>query len=615
MSETLTHECGIALLRIKNPAILKENPQYALLKMYLLMEKMHNRGQDGAGIAAFNLSSSPGEPFIQRVRSVKSQPIKAVFNEIRERMHEGTINAKPFNGEIFLGHLRYGTFGANGMESCHPFVRESNWKSKHLTLAGNFNLTNVHELFNRLLQLGQHPREKADTVTVMERIGHFLDEEIQRHYLKLKNQGLSKAEISEQIPNQYQLTNILSKAAGKFDGGFVIAGIIGHGDCFALRDAHGIRPAFYYDDENLTIVASEKPVIQTVFGFPAKSISEIPPGNALICNRFGITSLNPVLPKAEHKQCSFERIYFSRGSDADIYNERKQLGRELANQLWPQLQNNLHNTVFSYIPNTAETAFLGLVNQLEKKLAESKIAAIQNLPPNNIQALADIVNQGLRIEKVAIKDVKLRTFITEEGSRSDLIQHVYDITYGSIRPQQDSLVVIDDSIVRGSTLKSSILQMLGRLNPAHIHILSSAPQIRYPDCYGIDMARLDDLSAFRAAVELHLEKDKGKELQNIELAIEEELQKPLNQMHNLVREVYKPFSAEQISLKMAEMLRPEAFNIPVSIHFQSLEGLQSAIPNHTGNWYFSGNYPTPGGNRVANLAYLQFRKGNRTRAY
>ena len=632
MSDAIKHECGIALIRLLKPLdyyIEKYGtPTYGLDKMYLLMEKQHNRGQDGAGIANIKFDVEPGERYISRYRSNDSNPIKDIFSKINSKF-EAVHNYNPkllkdanwlkknvaFTGELSLGHLRYGTYGGNSIEQCHPFLRQNNWMTKNLVVAGNFNLTNVDELFNILVEIGQHPKQKSDTVTVMEKIGHYLDEGNQALYDKFKAEGYSRKEISKLIARDLDLQIILQNSAEDWDGGYAMAGLLGHGDAFVLRDPSGIRPAFWYQDDEVVVVTSERPVIQTAFNVPIETIKEIQPGHALIIKKDGDVSEKLIREPLEKKSCSFERIYFSRGSDKDIYVERKQLGRNIVPQILEAIDNDLKNSVFSFIPNTAEISFYGMMKGMQEKLNEIKLKKIKALGNNpSDEALAKILGLRNRIEKIAIKDAKLRTFITQDNSRNDLVTHVYDITYGSVYPT-DNLVIIDDSIVRGTTLKQSILRILDRLNPKKIVVVSSAPQIRYLDCYGIDMAKLGDFIAFQAAIALL--KEQGKE--NV---IEETYQKckaqenlPATEMVNNVKDIYAPFTAEEVSKKISQLLTPENINAEVEIVFQTIEGLHHACPDHTGDWYFTGNYPTPGGNKVINRAFIYYYEGINKRAY
>jgi amidophosphoribosyltransferase len=632
MSDAIKHECGIALVRLLKPIdyYIKKygTATYGLDKMYLLMEKQHNRGQDGAGIANIKFDVEPGERYISRYRSNDQQPIKDIFGKINAKF-QAVVDEDPkllkdadwlkknvaFTGELSLGHLRYGTFGGNSIELCHPFLRQNNWMTKNLVVAGNFNLTNVDELFKILVEIGQHPKQKSDTVTVMEKIGHYLDEENQELYDKYKAEGHSRQEISKLIAKDLDIQNILKNSAIDWDGGYAMAGLVGHGDAFVLRDPSGIRPAFYYQDDEVVVVASERPVIQTAFNVPIDSVKEIDPGHALIIKKDGDVSMKLVREPLEKMSCSFERIYFSRGSDKDIYKERKQLGKNVIPQVLKSIDNDLKNSVFSFIPNTAETSFYGMMKGMQEELNKIKFNKIKALGENpsdeDLQAVLSLRN---RMEKIAIKDAKLRTFITQDDSRDDLVAHVYDITYGSVY-ETDNLVIIDDSIVRGTTLKKSILNILDRLNPKKIVVVSSAPQIRYLDCYGIDMAKMGDFIAFQAAIALL--KDHGKE--NI---IEETYQKckaqenlPKEEIVNNVKAIYAPFTAEEISKKISELLKPSHISAEVDIVYQSIEGLHAACPDHKGDWYFTGNYPTPGGNQVINRAFIYYVEGIDKRAY
>lgn len=594
------------------------------------MEKQHNRGQDGAGLANIKLDVEPGKRYISRYRSIDKQPIQDIFSRVHHRIAERTEGASPeklknpeflkqhapFTGELFLGHLRYGTYGKNSIESCHPFLRQNNWKTRNLVVAGNFNMTNVDEQFDLLVNLGQFPKEKADTVTVLEKIGHFLDVENDDLFRKYKTLGYSNREITEKISKELNLEQVLTHSAEDFDGGYVMCGLVGHGDAFVLRDPNGIRPAFYYKDDEVVVVASERPAIQTAFNLKADAIEELNPGSALVIKASGEVA-NPEIRKSTKKtSCSFERIYFSRGSDTDIYQERKNLGRSLTPQILKSIDNDIHNSVFSFIPNTAETSFLGMVEGMEGELNKQKQAKILALGDSiTSDKLNEILNVRPRVEKIAIKDAKLRTFITQDDDRDDLVAHVYDITYGAVKPGKDNLVVIDDSIVRGTTLKKSIIRMLDRLEPKKIVVVSSAPQIRYPDCYGIDMAKMGDFIAFRAAVELLKENGNEKLLDQVYEKAKEQLALPMEQQINVVKEVYDSFTPEQISAKVAELVTPEGCNAKVEIIFQSLEGLHEACPGHTGDWYFSGNFPTPGGTRVVNKSFVLYYEGSSERAY
>ena len=632
MSDAIKHECGIALLHLKKPLnYYKEKygtALYGINKMYLMMEKQHNRGQDGAGFACIKRDVSPGERYISRVRSNNQQPIQDIFKKINKRISQSqkefpdlledtTLFKKkvPYAGELLLGHVRYGTFGKNSIESVHPFLRQNNWMHRNLILAGNFNLTNVNELFETLVDLGQHPKEKADTVTVMEKIGHFLDDAVAKIYKSLKKEGYTKADASPQIAERLNMKKVLRKASKSWDGGYVIAGLLGHGDSFVIRDPAGIRPAYYYEDEEMVVVASERPVIQTVFDIPFKSIIELPPGHALLTKKSGVTSVSKILEPLPYKACSFERIYFSRGSDASIYKERKHLGRLLFPQIKKSIDNDLENTVFSFIPNTAETSFYGLLGAVQDNIVQSLTEAIKNKESLKESELNKILSLRPRIEKIANKDVKLRTFITEDASRDDLVAHVYDVTYGVIKPT-DNLVIIDDSIVRGTTLEKSILKMLDRLNPQKVVVVSSAPQIRYPDCYGIDMAKLNNFIAFKAALALH--KDRGiltQTLDSIYKDCQQSIGLPITEVKNHVKALYAPFNDQEVSDKIAVILKGDIIKAEVEVIYQTIDDLHKACPHNLGDWYFSGDYPTPGGNRVVNRAFMNFYEGKSGRAY
>lgn len=632
MSDAIKHECGIALIRLLKPLEYYKEKYgtafYAVNKMYLMMEKQHNRGQDGAGIATIKFDMQPGERYIARVRSVEKQPIQDIFDQINTRI-QGVLDAHPdeqenldflkehipYLGELMLGHVRYGTFGQNSIENVHPFLRQNNWMHRNLIVAGNFNMTNVQEMFNELVRIGQHPKAMADTVTVMERIGHFLDDAVAKLYKDAKREGYTKREASSIIAERLDVARILRKAAKNWDGGYAMAGLIGHGDAFVLRDPAGIRPAYYYKDDEIVVVASERPAIQTVFNVKKEHIHEIEPGQALIVKKAGDFALEQVLDATEKKACSFERIYFSRGSDEDIYKERKALGRYVFNRVYDAIDGDLFNSVFSYIPNTAETSFLGMISEAQTRLNTFKKSQILAKGASLSEAeLDELLMVRPRIEKVAIKDAKLRTFITQDSSRDDLVAHVYDITYGSVKTT-DNLVIIDDSIVRGTTLKKSILRMLDRLHPKQIIVVSSAPQIRYPDCYGIDMARLEDFIAFRAAIELHKERGTEGVLKEVYTKCLESLSKEAKLVPNYVKEVYAPFSNEELELKISELLRPQDMKAPVKILFQTIEDLHRACPDNKGDWYFTGDYPTPGGHKVVNRAFVNYFEGKRSRAY
>ena len=632
MSDSIKHECGIALLRLKKPLEFYKEKYgtafYAIQKMYLLMEKQHNRGQDGAGFASIKLDVEPGERYISRVRSNDQHAIQDVFTQINGRISEELklhpeyvddvqLQKKhlPYVGELFLGHVRYGTFGKNSIESVHPFLRQNNWMHRNLIVAGNFNMTNVTELFNSLVELGQHPKELADTVTVMEKIGHFLDDEVTDLYFQCKNEGLSKREASPVIAERLDVKKILKRASKGWDGGYAMAGLFGHGDAFVFRDPAGIRPAYFYEDDEIVVVASERPVIQTAFNVDFDQVKELQPGNALIIKKNGTVTEEEIITPVTKKACSFERIYFSRGSDAEIYQERKMLGRLILPAVLEAIDSDTDNTVFSYIPNTAETSFYGMVEAAQDFLNQRKNNYIlKNRNKLTKETLQELLEVKIRTEKVAIKDAKLRTFITEDSSRDDLVAHVYDITYGVIKPE-DNLVIIDDSIVRGTTLKMSIIKMMDRLKPKSIVIVSSAPQIRFPDCYGIDMAKMEGLVAFRAALELLRER-------NMWHVVDEVYQKCKNQVDlkdsevvNFVTEIYAPFEAQEVSDKIAEMLGTPEVKAKIKIIFQTVENLHIACPKNLGDWYFTGDYPTPGGNRVVNRAFMNWYEGSDARAY
>lgn len=633
MSERIKHECGIAFLRLLKPLEFYRQkygtPLYGLNKMYLLMEKQHNRGQDGAGIANIKFDPEPGHRFISRSRSIAQQPIKDLFERIMSRVEEARKNDKdilnnvpklkrdvPFAGELFLGHLRYGTYGRNSIESCHPFLRQNNRMTQNLIVAGNFNLTNVDELFDELVELGQHPKEKADTVTVMEKIGHFLDKENEKLYRAYRDAGNERKRSVELIAENMDVENILKNATERFDGGYVMSGLFGHGDGFVLRDPNGIRPAYYYADDEIAVVCSERPVIQTVFNVPFENIHELPPGNAFVIKRNGDWKVAEINAPGERKACSFERIYFSRGSDSEIYNERKELGNLVVPQILEKIDNDLDNTVFSFIPNTAETSFYGMIKGVEDYLNGIKVEKINALGTNpDVDALTKIIAERPRVEKLAIKDVKLRTFITDDEHRDDLVTHVYDITYGTVKSGVDNLVVIDDSIVRGTTLKKSIIRMLDRLEPKHIVIVSSAPQIRYPDCYGIDMAKIQDFIAFRAAVALLEERGLWHTVTDAYAEAKELEKRGLLHTKNCSQQIYAPFTDQEISDKIAELVSPKDVKAKVSVVYQTVDNLHKACPKNTGDWYFTGNYPTPGGMRVSNRALINFVEGKNTRAY
>ncbi|MCH2232864.1 MAG: amidophosphoribosyltransferase [Crocinitomicaceae bacterium] len=633
MSDPIKHECGIALLRLKKPLEFYLEKYgtafYGLNKMYLLMEKQHNRGQDGAGLANIKLDVEPGQRYISRYRSIDQKPIQDIFKHVNKRFNE--IEKKDpkllkdidylkknagFTGELFLGHLRYGTFGRNSIESCHPFLRQNNWMTRNLIVAGNFNLTNNDELFETLLKLGQHPKAQADTVTVMEKIGHFLDEENSELYAKYKPEGYSNRDVYNLIGQNLDIPKILKRSSDVWDGGYAMCGLFGHGDAFVLRDPNGIRPAFWYEDDEIVVVTSERPVIQTAFNVPIDKVKELTPGHALIIKKDGWVSEEEINPTREIKQCSFERIYFGRPGDKDIYTERKNLGRLLVEPTIEQIDGGIDDAVFTYIPNSAETSFFGLIKGLEKYQNEIKFDLIKEKGPNiSDEDLRDILAKRTRVEKIAIKDTKLRTFITQDDGRDDLVAHVYDITYGTVKEHKDNLVVIDDSIVRGTTLKKSILRILDRLNPKRIVVVSSAPQIRYPDCYGIDMAKMGDFIAFTAAIELLKERGMQNVIDETYNKCKAQVKLKKEEIVNYVKDIYAPFSADEISAQIAKMLTPEGINSEVRIVYQSIENLHKAIPNHTGDWYFTGDYPTPGGNKVVNKAFMNYVEGSSERAY
>lgn len=633
MSDPIKHECGIALLRLKKPLQYYLDKYgtafYAINKMNLLMEKQVNRGQDGAGLANIKFDMQPGERYISRYRSIDSKPIHDIFSHVNGRFQE-IGESDPallkdvdylkrnagFTGELFLGHLRYGTFGRNSIESCHPFLRQNNWITRNLVVAGNFNLTNVDELFEVLIGIGQHPKEKSDTVTVMEKIGHFLDEENDELYHELKMKGYVNPEITQKIIQNISIENILKKSSADWDGGYAMAGLFGHGDAFVLRDPAGIRPVFWYEDEEICVVASERPVIQTAFKLKREQIKELTPGHALIIKKDGRISETLINEPTAPAKCSFERIYFSRGNDAAIYQERQDLGNNVVPQVLKAIDYDLDNSVFSFIPNTAEVSFYGLIKGLEDHLNQRKLDEVIKLGPNATrEQLEKVLLQRARIEKIAIKDAKLRTFISQDDSRDDLVAHSYDITYGSVQRGKDNLVVIDDSIVRGTTLKQSILRILDRLDPKKIVVVSSAPQIRFPDCYGIDMAKMGDFIAFEAAIQLLHDTGKSHIIDEVYAKCLEQIQLPKEQIMNYVKEIYTPFTDEQISAKIAELLTPADINAEVMIVYQSVENLHKACPGHTGDWYFTGNYPTPGGNKVVTRAFINWKEGKNERAY
>lgn len=633
MSEQIKHECGIVLIRLLKPLEYYQQKygswQYGLNKLYLMMEKQHNRGQDGAGAVSLKIDQPSGKKYISRIRSNHSNPIQHIIDRIHESLSTARIEhgnlvddpqwAKdniPFASELYLGHLRYGTFGNNNIEYVHPVLRENNWRSRNLVLAGNFNLTNVDEIFNSLEELGQHPNDYSDTVTILENVGHFLDDEIQLLFRQYKNEGLPNREISLCIEKDLDVRKILERSSRKWDGGYVIAGMLGHGDAFVTRDPWGIRPAFYYYDEEIAVVASERPVIQTAINVRACQVQELQPGHAIIIKKDGRISDELVRVPQTRRSCSFERIYFSRGSDRYIYQERKKLGYLLATTLLEKVNYDVDNTVFSYIPNTAETAFLGLVDGVRKQMkirqCEQVMAEKDTMTKERFY---EIMMHEARFEKIAVKDVKMRTFIAADSGRDDMVGHVYDVTYGIVKNQVDTLVVIDDSIVRGTTLKKSILRIMDRLHPKKIIIVSSAPQIRYPDCYGIDMAKLGDFCAFAAAIQLLKETGRQSVIDDVYRLCKDQQNLPKEDIVNYVKDIYAPFTAEEISAKIAQMLTPEDMHAEVEIVYQTIENLHEACPNDTGDWYFTGNYPTPGGNKVVNTAFINYIEGRNQRAY
>ena len=631
MSDVIKHECGIAMLRLLKPLEFYQKKYgstfYGLNKMYLLMEKQHNRGQDGVGLANVKLDVPAGKRYISRKRSVSPNPIQDVFNQVNRRFVQlENTNAEkledpkwmkdnlPFTGELFLGHLRYGTYGSNTIEQCHPFLRQNNWKTRNLVLAGNFNMTNVEELFDQLVDLGQHPKQMTDTVTILEKIGHFLDDACAEIYNRYKGR-ISKKDITLKIEKELNLQDILINSAKYWDGGYVMCGLMGHGDAFALRDPNAIRPAYYYKDEEVVVVASERPVIQTTFNLKADEVKEIRRGHALIIKKDGSVSEKQVREPLERKACSFERIYFSRGNDTSIYNERLELGKRIFPKVLSAIDNNVKDTVFSYIPNTAEVSYFGLLKGCHSYLNEIKTKKIQSLGSSpSLDKISEIMKISPRAEKIAIKDAKLRTFITSDDSRDDLVAHIYDVTYGAIKPT-DNLVMIDDSIVRGTTLKQSIIRILDRLGPKKIVIVSSAPQIRYPDCYGIDMARMGDFIAFQAAVSLLKETNQDYILTEVYTKCKAQENLPKEKMENYVKEIYKPFSAEEISQKISRLLTPKEISAEVEIIYQSIADLHESCPNHLGDWYFTGDYPTPGGVKVVSRAFMNYIEGKNERAY
>ncbi|MCG8327425.1 MAG: amidophosphoribosyltransferase [Chitinophagales bacterium] len=630
MSDQIKHECGIAMIRLLKPLSYYQEKYgtafYGLDKMQLLMQKQRNRGQDGAGLATIKLDVEPGKKYISRKRSNASNYLGDLFQQIHRHFNDVDSDRlkdadwlkenKPYMGELLLGHLRYGTHGDNTIETCHPFLRQNNWIARNLILAGNFNLTNVDELFDELIELGQYPKEKSDTVTVLEKIGHFLDDEIQRLHTWYKPDGYSNREINELIYQNLDIQRLLRRASKKFDGGYVMGGLIGHGDAFMMRDPAGIRPAFYYHDDEVVVAASERPAIQTVFDIHLDKVKELNRGHALIIKKDGRVMVEPYIEQLERKACSFERIYFSRGTDRDIYLERKQLGKQLANAVLDAVDHDYKRTVYSFVPNTAETAYFGLIEGLEERLNEYKKEEIikmgSDLKPKKLEKLLALKT---RTEKLVVKDAKQRTFIADTSSRGALVSHAYDVTYGIVKNHKDTLVLVDDSIVRGTTLRDSIIQIVSRLKPKKIVIVSSAPQIRFPDCYGIDMSRMQEFVAFRALVALLKENDKGHLLQEAyeRCKAQEHLSK--EEITNEVAALYDEFPYEEVSKKIAEIVTPPGIDIPIEVIYQTVDGLREACPNNNGDWYFSGEYPTPGGNRVVNRSFINYMEGNNKRAY
>ncbi|MEP2774180.1 MAG: amidophosphoribosyltransferase [Fulvivirga sp.] len=628
MSDSIKHECGIAMIRLRKPLsyyIEKYgSPAYAANKMYILMQKQHNRGQDGVGLANIKIDQKPGFRYISRYRSVGPDPIKWIFEKIGKKYRKATKEGGDkfyderwmkencaFTGEVWLGHLRYGTHGKNSIENCHPFLRQNNWRSRNLVVAGNFNMTNVDELFDILVKLGQHPKEKVDTVTVMEKIGHFLDEENNEIFRKYKDK-FTNQEITEVIESELDLGRVLRRACKDFDGGYAMAGMVGHGDAFVARDPSGIRPAYYYADDEVIVVASEKPAIKTAFNIEYNQIEEVKPGHALIIKKNGEYDQHQFIKPLEKTSCSFERIYFSRGTDPDIYNERKKLGRLLVPQILKSINFDLKNTVFSYIPNTAETSFLGMMEGMEDYLSEKRKEVVIDGKPHNGD-MEDFLSFRPRVEKLVLKDAKLRTFITDDDHRDEMVAHVYDTTYEVIRKKIDTLVIVDDSIVRGTTLEKSILTMVSRLEPKKVVIVSSAPQIRFPDCYGIDMSKMNEFIVFRAMVELL--RDHNKEYMLDEVYDKCKIALENKEQVNYVNDLYNQFAYEDISAKVAEIVKPDLMQADLDVIYQTVDSLHVACPNHKGDWYFTGNFPTPGGIRVANQSFVNYMEGNLVRAY
>ena len=619
--ETLKHECGIAMIRLRKPLSYYKKKYgtcfYGLNKLYLLMEKQHNRGQEGAGLGCIKLNSQPGNEYIFRERALGSGAIQEIFANVKKTISSEIASKHdeelPFAGEVYIGHLRYSTTGKSGISYVHPFLRRNNWKARNMLLCGNFNMTNVEEIFQSVINEGQHPRIYSDTVLLLEQLGNELDKEHRRMYSTYRELGLDGIELTHKIEDNFEVTNVLLEKSRIWDGGFVICGAIGSGDMFALRDPHGIRPAFYYVNDEIVVVASERPVIQTTMNVAIDDVKELTPGSAISVNRAGDVKITDILGQQKNERCSFERIYFSRGSDRDIYCERKALGRELAPAILRAVNYDLDNTVLSFIPNTAEVAYIGMIEGLDNYRRGEQIKLIEQLNPSDpdySRKIEHILSHHLRVEKLAIKDIKLRTFIAEGDSRNDLAAHVYDVTYGLVKTGIDNLVVIDDSIVRGTTLRQSIIRILDRLKPKKIVIVSSSPQVRYPDYYGIDMSRMGEFAAFRAAMALLKERGMGKVIDDVYRKCKAQENLPKEMVVNYVTEIYSPFSDEEISRKIADMLTPEGTNAEIEIIYQSLDGLHKSIPNHPGDWYFSGNYPTPGGNKMVNRAFINYYEGN-----
>ncbi len=631
MTEPLKHECGIVMIRLLKPLEYYQNKygtwQYGLNKLYLLMEKQHNRGQEGAGLAVIKLESPPGSEFVFRERATGSGAIPEIFSNVysnyekipAEKLNDPAYASQylPFAGELFLGHLRYSTTGKSGISYVHPFLRRNNWRSRNLALAGNFNMTNVDQLFDELVDQGQHPRDYADTFVLLESLGHYLDREVQYQFDKFgKDKKVKGDELNELIEKNLDIHFMLNKASEKWDGGFTIGGLIGCGDGFVYRDPWGIRPAFYYHDDEIVVVASERPVIQTALNLNVSDIKELGAGEAIIVKKDGSVLFSQIQEPRNVSPCSFERIYFSRGSDADIYKERKMLGKLLLPQIQKAINSDIQNTVFSFIPNTAEVAFFGMTESFNEHMNNVKLRKISEKGDSiTKEDLEKILSMRVRTEKVVIKDIKLRTFIAQDNNRDDLAAHVYDVTYDAVRPYKDNLVVIDDSIVRGTTLKQSIIKILDRIHPKKIVIVSSSPQIRYPDCYGIDMSRMSEFAAFRAAIALLKEREMQSVIDEVYRKSLAQKDKPIDEIVNYVKEIYAPFSDEEISAKMAKMLTPKGTQAEIEIVFQSIENLHKATPNHKGDWYFSGDYPTPGGNKMVNRAFLNYIEGVDKRSY